>query len=86
MTLRPEAEGLHLHVNVSARQVASDSVLDDIETVLEMTELPDGVETVGGEFFDPEKMTQLYDVGYRAALSGPVWSTDPPGLRNISPR
>jgi hypothetical protein len=31
-------------------------------------------------------MTQLYDVGYRKALAGPVWLTDPPGLRSIPSR
>ena len=48
--------------------------------------IPDGIETAGSEFFDPERMTQLYDVGYRKALAGPVWSTDPPGLRSIPSR
>ena len=47
---------------------------------------PHGVETAGSEFFDPERMTQLYDVGYREALAGPAWSTDLPGLRNTSTR
>ena len=48
--------------------------------------IPHGVETAGSEFFDPERMTQLYDVGYREALAGPAWSTDLPGLRNTSTR
>jgi hypothetical protein len=48
--------------------------------------IPDGIETAGSEFFDPERMTQLYDVGYRKALAGPVWLTDPPGLRSIPSR
>jgi hypothetical protein len=51
--------------------------------------IPNGVETAGNEFFDPERMSMLYDVGYREALGGGAWSTDPPGLRDtrdISPR
>lgn len=48
--------------------------------------IPDGVKTTGNEFFDPERMTQLYDTGYREALTGPAWSTHPPGLRDISTR
>jgi hypothetical protein len=48
--------------------------------------IPDGIETAGSEFFDPERMSQLYDVGYRKALAGPEWSTAPPGLNNNYPR
>ena len=43
--------------------------------------IPQGVEIPGTENFDPEKMTELYEVGYRTALTGPVWSVDPPGLQ-----
>jgi predicted acylesterase/phospholipase RssA len=43
--------------------------------------IPQGVEIPGTENFDPEKMTELYEVGYRTALAGPVWSVDPPGLQ-----
>jgi predicted acylesterase/phospholipase RssA len=39
------------------------------------------VDLTGAEVFDPAKMAELYQVGYKAALAGPVWSTDPPGLR-----
>jgi hypothetical protein len=35
----------------------------------------------GAEVFDPVSMTALYEVGYRYALEGPVWSIHPPGLR-----
>jgi hypothetical protein len=42
--------------------------------------IPQGVEIPGAEVFDPVKMSKLYEVGYRTALAGPVWSTDPPGL------
>ena len=39
------------------------------------------VDLAGAEVFDPAKMAELYEVGYKAALAGPVWSTDPPGLQ-----
>jgi hypothetical protein len=41
--------------------------------------LPDGVELAGNQLFDPIKMQQLYDIGYRAARAEQVWSTIPPG-------
>jgi Patatin-like phospholipase len=43
--------------------------------------IPQAVEIPGTEVFDPVKMTALYEVGYRTALAGPVWSVDPPGLQ-----
>jgi len=43
--------------------------------------IPQGVEIPGTEGFDPVKMSNLYDVGSRTALAGPVWSVDPPGLQ-----
>ena len=43
--------------------------------------IAEGVDVPGAEVFDPEKMIALYEVGYRIALEGPVWKTDPPGLR-----
>ena len=42
---------------------------------------PQGVEMPGTEVFDPVKMTALYEVGYRTALAGPVWSVNPPLLQ-----
>ena len=39
----------------------------------------------GAETFDPEKMRELYDIGYQAALSGPQWITMPPGAANRNP-
>ena len=46
--------------------------------------IPENVELGGNEAFDPVKMAELYDVGYRNALAGPQWSTQPPGLRDRS--
>jgi hypothetical protein len=43
--------------------------------------IPNGVEIEGAEFFDPARMGELYDVGYRLAREGPRWETQPPGLR-----
>ena len=42
--------------------------------------IPDGVEITGNEVFDPEKMSELYDLGFQKALDGPAWLTRPPGL------
>ena len=47
--------------------------------------IPDGVELAGEELFDPVRMGGLYDVGYRNALAGPSWSTEPPGLSGQAP-
>jgi hypothetical protein len=44
------------------------------------TTIPGGVEITGDEVFDPVKMTELYEIGYRTASTGPTWWTDPPGL------
>jgi predicted acylesterase/phospholipase RssA len=43
--------------------------------------IPEDAKLGGSEVFDPQVMGELYDVGYRAALAGPTWSTQPPGLR-----
>src|SRR5215471_14368731 len=43
--------------------------------------IPQGVEIPGTAGFDPQKMSELYEVGYRAAIAGPVWHADPPGLQ-----
>ena len=42
--------------------------------------IPQGVEISGDEIFDPEKMRQLYDLGYRMALGASPWFRDLPGL------
>jgi predicted acylesterase/phospholipase RssA len=43
--------------------------------------IPQGIELTGAEVFDPVVMRELYEIGYKQALDGPVWVTDPPGLR-----
>jgi predicted acylesterase/phospholipase RssA len=43
--------------------------------------IPQGVEIPGTAVFDPAKMTELYEVGYRTALAEPVWYVDPPLLQ-----
>jgi len=43
--------------------------------------IPQGVEIPGTAVFDPAKMKDLYEVGYRTALAGPVWFVDPPLLQ-----
>jgi predicted acylesterase/phospholipase RssA len=46
------------------------------------TTMPQGVELQGAEVFDPEKMAELYALGYAAAKAGPAWFTRPPGVEN----
>jgi Patatin-like phospholipase len=48
------------------------------------TTIPDGVEITGDEVFDPVRMNELYDLGYRTATAGPQWFTTPPGLNAAS--
>lgn len=43
--------------------------------------IDESVELPGSEVFDPDKMSALYEIGYKAARAGPVWSTRPPGLQ-----
>ena len=47
--------------------------------------IPENVELVGNELFDPVKMRELYDLGHRQALMDSPWMTDPPGLRWRAP-
>jgi hypothetical protein len=42
--------------------------------------IDESVDLPGSEVFDPVKMAELYEIGRKAALAGPVWSTSPPGL------
>ena len=56
------------------------------QTGFHWTTIPEGVELFGDEVFDPAKMRELYDLGYRRALAGPAWSTRPPGTDSHSPR
>ncbi len=43
--------------------------------------IPQGVDLSGAEVFDPVTMRELYQIGYKQALAGPLWEVDPPGLR-----
>jgi hypothetical protein len=47
--------------------------------------IPEGVDIVGDEAFDPVLMRVLYDVGYEFARKGLVWSTSPPGMQTSRP-
>ena len=44
--------------------------------------IPDGVELVGDQLFDPVLMGRLYELGYLNALAGQTWATAPPGLQS----
>ncbi len=46
--------------------------------------IPEGVELVGDQLFDPVLMGRLYDLGYNNAVAGQNWVTAPPGLRSRS--
>jgi hypothetical protein len=43
------------------------------------------VDLPGPEVFDPVNMRELYEVGRKAALAGPVWETRPPGWWEETP-
>jgi hypothetical protein len=43
--------------------------------------IPESFKLLGSEFFDPVRMTELYEVGYQRALAGSPWVTGAPGLR-----
>jgi hypothetical protein len=45
--------------------------------------IPDDVSMDGDEVFDPVKMSKLYDIGYRMAVSGDAWAKVPPGLLGV---
>ena len=49
------------------------------------TTIPDGFELSGDEVFDPVRMTELYDLGHRIAVTGASWKSEPPGMRVWSP-
>jgi hypothetical protein len=42
--------------------------------------IADDVNLTSSETFDPVAMQKLYDIGFQAALSGPVWNRFPPGV------
>jgi hypothetical protein len=42
--------------------------------------IAESVDLTTNETFDPVVMQRLYDIGYKAALAGPVWNRYPPGL------
>ncbi len=43
--------------------------------------IDESIDLPGPEAFEPAKMAELYELGYKAALAGPVWYVEPPGLR-----
>ena len=45
-----------------------------------MIDVPSSFDAESNELFDPEYMSQLYDVGYKLGLNGVQWSSQPPGL------
>ena len=51
------------------------------EAIAKWITIPEGVELSGDETFDPILMSKLYDIGFAKALAGPIWNTDPPGVR-----
>ena len=46
--------------------------------------IPNGVELVGDEIFDPVAMRRLYDIGFGKSRDGPRWETAPPGAQDMS--
>jgi hypothetical protein len=43
--------------------------------------IPEGVDLVGEQVFDPVLMGKLYELGFETARKGPPWSRVPPSLR-----
>ncbi|MDP9143717.1 MAG: patatin-like phospholipase family protein, partial [Actinomycetota bacterium] len=43
------------------------------------------VDLKGAEVFDPVKMGELYEIGYRTARAGPKWEVRPPGFEDVQP-
>ena len=43
--------------------------------------IPEDVNMIGDEVFDPVQMHKLYDIGQRMALQEPRWLTQLPGRR-----
>jgi hypothetical protein len=43
--------------------------------------IDENVKLTNNETFDPVAMQKLYDIGYAAALAGPVWNRLPPGVQ-----
>ena len=47
--------------------------------------IAEGVELQGAETFDPVRMSELYEIGYRTARAGPEWELHPPAFRTEQP-
>jgi hypothetical protein len=47
--------------------------------------MDEGVDLKGAEVFDPVKMAELYEIGYRTARAGPEWEVRPPGFQEVQP-
>jgi Patatin-like phospholipase len=47
--------------------------------------IDEGVDLKGAEVFDPVKMAELYEIGYRTARTGPEWEVRPPGFQEVQP-
>src|SRR5262249_2353850 len=53
----------------------------DERASLQWVTIPEGVDLVGEQVFDPVLMGKLYELGFDIARKGPPWSTAPPSLR-----
>jgi hypothetical protein len=47
--------------------------------------IDESVDLQGAELFDPVRMGELYEIGYRTALTGPEWEVRPPGFQEVQP-
>ncbi len=76
---------------IKAAGVADIQVIEDQANrdgwALEVTAVPASFDQVENEFFDPDYMRALFDVGYQRALAGDPWETvlGPGGVRVRSP-
>jgi predicted acylesterase/phospholipase RssA len=55
------------------------------EATFHWVTIAEGVELQGAEVFDPVRMRELYEIGYRIARAGPEWEVHPPAFRTEPP-
>jgi predicted acylesterase/phospholipase RssA len=55
------------------------------EATFQWVTIAEGVELQGAEVFDPVRMGDLYEIGYRIARAGPEWEVQPPAFRTAQP-
>jgi hypothetical protein len=47
--------------------------------------IDESIDLEAAEVFDPVKIAELYEIGYRTARAGPDWEIRPPGFQEVQP-